>query len=186
MNKRLIGYNLNVIALALYCFHYCSCKEPSEEKPIKRFQDDFHKSSAERYRKLYADEAEYIEAYIRKHPNKKYKKIISGFWIHSSEGHSVEKTSDRNGDEIYFTYSIQDLNGQAIYREYEIGLQKIHPDKALVIRGIEEALKKIQEGENCELLLPSFFAYGISGDGNKIWSNQPIIVQIKRLKNSKK
>lgn len=175
------------LMLLSFCCSYCvwGCKKPSAEKPVKTFQDSFHRSSAEFYRKLYDEEARYIEAYIRRHTAKEYKKNTSGFWMYRSKNYGVEKKSVRHGDEICFTYSVQDFNGKEIYREDEIGLQKVYLGEAYLVRGIEEALKIIQEGEGCELLLPSFHAYGISGDGNRILSNQPLIIRIKRLKNPK-
>ena len=74
---------------------------------------------------------------------------------------------------------ITDLNNKIIYDYKAIGEQSYIMEKQQIITGIREALKILKKGEIATFILPSYKAYGMYGDLNKIPPNTAIICTIK-------
>ena len=83
------------------------------------------------------------------------------------------------GDIINFNYSVKDLDNKIIYNEELIGDQSYVMGKQEIITGLREALQLLKSGEVGTFIFPSYKAYGIYGDSNKISANSPIICTIK-------
>ena len=76
-------------------------------------------------------------------------------------------------------WKVLNLENNLIYEEEFIGDQSYIMGKQEIITGLREALQLLKNGEVGTFIFPSYKAYGIYGDSNKIPANTPIICTIK-------
>lgn len=115
---------------------------------------------------------------IKENPDKTFANSQSGFWYTFIKKNEVSTNKPALGDIVEFTYQVTDLNNNIIYSTQEIGLQHYIIDKEDIISGLQQGLKLMKEGEVVLFLMPSFRAYGVLGDRNKIKTNQPLIYTV--------
>ena len=60
------------------------------------------------------------------------------------------------------------LTGDTVYTSDRDGLRQFKVDKSDEIAGLNEAVKMMRKGEQARLVIPSFLAYGVAGDGERI------------------
>ena len=160
-----------IIALLFSC---------SENKP--RYAVNHNKKSIENtsiLKNIIAEQNQKIDNYLSKNPDNNYINSKRGFWyFYNKKNHSNDK-SPEFGDSIIFDYSMADLNNKIIYNYKAIGEQSYIMEKQQIITGIREALKILKKGEIATFILPSYKAYGMYGDLNKIPPNTAIICTIK-------
>jgi len=80
-------------------------------------------------------------------------------------------------DKIYIVslqYNIQDLEGNIIYSEEELGIKTYKVDEEDFIFGLQIGIKLMKIGETITFVIPSYNAFGILGDGKKIGINTSI------------
>jgi gliding motility-associated peptidyl-prolyl isomerase len=75
---------------------------------------------------------------------------------------------------VSFEYEITDLNDSIIYSKEELGIRNYKVDKEDFISAIQKGIKLMKVGETITFVIPSYNAFGITGDGNKIGINQSI------------
>ena len=68
-----------------------------------------------------------------------------------------------------------------IYSKDELGMMKYRVDKEDLISALKVGIKLMKIGETIIFVIPSYSAFGISGDGNKIGINQSIISTVTLL-----
>jgi FKBP-type peptidyl-prolyl cis-trans isomerase FkpA len=69
-----------------------------------------------------------------------------------------------------------------LYTAEELGVKNYVVDKQDFISGIQKGIKLMKVGETIIFVIPSYNAFGISGDGNKIGMNKTIISRVTLLK----
>lgn len=165
INSNLLIYSI-IISL-----HSCNKKQPQE--PTQYSKDQFLEYSKDFNKTLVKNENKLIEDYIKKE-NLKFIKTNSGFYMTPTSG----KHSPKDGDKVIFTYSISDLNNNIIYKQEEIGEKNIILGQTKIPIGLEYSIKRMSPKEKSKIILPSFLAYGLLGDENKITKNQVLIINI--------
>ena len=60
------------------------------------------------------------------------------------------------------------LTGDTVYSSDRDGMKRFKVDKSDEISGLNEAVKLMRKGERARLVIPSFLAYGVAGDGERI------------------
>ncbi|MBP5401370.1 MAG: FKBP-type peptidyl-prolyl cis-trans isomerase [Bacteroidales bacterium] len=60
------------------------------------------------------------------------------------------------------------LTGDTVYSSDRDGLKRFKVDKSDEMAGLNEAVKMMRKGERARLVIPSFLAYGVAGDGDRI------------------
>jgi len=86
----------------------------------------------------------------------------------------VNTRTPKPGDEVTFEYNITDLQGNVIYAKEAMGIKKYLVDKEDFISALQIGIKLMKIGETVIFVIPSYNAFGVSGDGNKIGINQSI------------
>lgn len=103
-----------------------------------------------------------------------YMQSSNGFWytyIHKIEG---DLQTPKKGDEVVFSYNITNLKNNIIYSKDQLGLKNYIVDKEDFIAGLQKGIKLMKIGETITFVIPSYSAYGIAGDQQKIGINQSI------------
>ncbi|MGI6718946.1 MAG: FKBP-type peptidyl-prolyl cis-trans isomerase [Bacteroidales bacterium] len=84
----------------------------------------------------------------------------------------------KNGDVVLLDYTIIFLNGDTVYSSQIDGKKEFVIGKSNEVSGLEEALLMMGIGEKARLIVPSYLAYGITGDFNKISINNTLVYDI--------
>jgi FKBP-type peptidyl-prolyl cis-trans isomerase len=69
------------------------------------------------------------------------------------------------------SFDISDINGNILYKRQE---RNYKVDKEDFIPALQDGIKLMKKGETITFVIPSYSAFGITGDGNKIGVRQPI------------
>lgn len=131
---------------------------------------------AEINREMVIKERERIESYILR-KNLDMESTSSGLWYSLL----VEGTGDRieTGDRIVLDYRCSLLDGTQIYSGDKDGYINMVVGKSDVPPGITEGVKFLATGAEAIFILPSYLAYGLTGDRIKIPSHATLVYWVK-------
>ncbi|MDR2868709.1 MAG: FKBP-type peptidyl-prolyl cis-trans isomerase, partial [Bacteroidales bacterium] len=71
----------------------------------------------------------------------------------------------KSGDEVTLLYTMTLLSGEKIYSSEEDAPINFKVDKTDALLGLHEAAKYMKHGTQAHLVIPSYLAYGVAGDG---------------------
>ncbi|WP_392347626.1 FKBP-type peptidyl-prolyl cis-trans isomerase [uncultured Polaribacter sp.] len=103
-----------------------------------------------------------------------YKTSPNGFWYSYVHRIQEDLVTPKTGDIAELTYDIRDLSDVILYSKETLGIKNYMVDKEDFISGIQKGIKLMKVGETIIFVIPSYNAFGISGDGNKIGINKTI------------
>lgn len=83
---------------------------------------------------------------------------------------------------VTINYSVTLLDGAECYNSDSSGAWKFSLSHDDVPKGLHETVSMMKVGDKALAILPSYLAYGITGDGNKIPPHAALIYQIELLK----
>ncbi|MXO05499.1 gliding motility-associated peptidyl-prolyl isomerase GldI [Flavobacterium sp. HBTb2-11-1] len=174
---------MNYLKLSIYTLLFTvslsSCKHHEEaRRPISRASGTFMKKSADRNKKLVANEESVIKKIIQNNPKVKYYATPKGYWFCYEEKNAAETAAPRKGDIAYFNMEIKDIKGNSIYSESDLGPQTYYVDKQDIMMGLRDGIKRMHKNETVTFLFPSHMAYGYHGDNKKIGPNESLIVTV--------
>lgn len=75
-------------------------------------------------------------------------------------------------------YSEQLISGLVVHSSDKEGLKSFEIGHSDVVAGLEEGIILLKVGDKAKFILPSHLAYGLSGDGDKVPPNIPIIYTV--------
>jgi gliding motility-associated peptidyl-prolyl isomerase len=158
---------------------FVSCKHHEEaRRPLSQTSGTFMKKSADRNKKLVANEEEVIKKIIKSNPKVKYYATRKGYWFSYDEQNLNETQTPRKGDIAYFNLEIKDIEGKVIYSEADLGPQTYYVDKQDIMMGLRDGIKLMHKNEIVTFLFPSHIAYGYHGDNKKIGPNESLICTV--------
>ncbi|KAF2340754.1 gliding motility-associated peptidyl-prolyl isomerase GldI [Flavobacterium tistrianum] len=174
---------MNYLKLSIYTLLFTvllsSCKHHEEaRRPISRASGTFMKKSADRNKKLVANEESVIKKIIKSNPKVKYFATPKGYWFCYEEKNAAETAAPRKGDIAYFNMEIKDIKGNTIYSDSDLGPQTYYVDKQDIMMGLRDGIKRMHKNETVTFLFPSHMAYGYHGDNKKIGPNESLIVTV--------
>jgi len=175
----------NLFLIVIFLNVGCSNPQPRPAINIKAKPDNI--SDINQNKILYKLQDKAFREYIKENPDKHFKSSQKGFWYAILKDNKKAENYPKIGDNILFNYEISDIENNIIYSKKEIGEQKYKVDKQEIISGLQQGIKLMKEGEVAMFLIPSFKAFGVLGDRNKIKTNQPLIytVYLKKIINHK-
>ena len=88
--------------------------------------------------------------------------------------------------DVELNYTITHLNGNYCYSSDSSGVLGFTMGQSNEPGGLQEALLNIPQGSTAMLIIPSYLAYGLTGDGDKIQGGESLIYTIEVLKVSTK
>ncbi|MBT8271490.1 MAG: gliding motility-associated peptidyl-prolyl isomerase GldI [Flavobacteriaceae bacterium] len=165
---------MRIILIIFSSLLISGCHQPEARRPVSQQSGSFIKISAERNKKLNADEIAKIEAMIAKDSMQEYLASENGFRYYYDIKNETDSIRPKFGDLVYYRYDVSDLSGNIIYAEEELGYQTYAIDQQELFSGLREGLKLMKAGETVTFVFPSQIAYGYYGDENRIGTNIPI------------
>jgi FKBP-type peptidyl-prolyl cis-trans isomerase len=125
------------------------------------------------------EEVERIDAYIER---KEYsmKATPTGVRIMLiSEGNGVKP---KLLSDVNLKYNIELLDGSYLYSSDSSGVLTFTLGQSDEPSGLQEALLELKEGDKALVIVPSYLAYGLTGDGDKISGGQSLVYTLELLK----
>ncbi|HRS53854.1 MAG TPA: FKBP-type peptidyl-prolyl cis-trans isomerase [Bacteroidales bacterium] len=179
------------VTFFLICILLISCNNNKNELSQQKNKDKFDlKSSLENANK-YLNKVEEIEIndYIKRYDwqmNETPTGLRYMIYYKSKSNIKPEK-----GSIVKINYTLSLINGVVCYTSDSTGPKTFELGKAQVERGLEEGIKFLNVGDKAKLIIPSYLAYGLPGDLNKIPKRATLIydvelLEVKKTKNISK
>ena len=162
-------------SLLIVSLFLISCSEQQARKPISASNSNSLTSASSILKKINSIEELKIINYIKKDTFHDYIRSPNGFWYSYIINKPKNSISPKKGDLVQINYEISDLKDQIIYSKQFNGIKDYKVDEEDFIPGIQQGLKLMKTGETIKFIIPSFNAYGVVGDENKIGINKSII-----------
>lgn len=151
------------------------CKNIEPRKPINpKPSTTIFANTADDFKKLNQLEEAKILDFIKKDSSKTYTQSNQGFWYTYVNKVEDSLPTPKIGDVVTLTYDLRYLNDFIIYSKEELGIKNYKVDKEDFISGLQKGIKLMKIGETITFVLPSYNAFGLSGDGNKIGINESL------------
>ena len=158
--------------LLVICF---SCSKIEPRRPINpKTSTTLYKETIKESIALNKVEDNKIIELIKKDSTNVYIQSSNGFWYTYKHKVENELQNPVKGNEVTIEYNITDLNDSVIYSKQSLGIKKYLVDKEDFISGLQKGIKLMKTGETITFVIPSYSAFGITGDGNKIGINKSI------------
>ena len=88
-------------------------------------------------------------------------------------GRQVEKN-----DIVVLDYTVKFLNGQLVYSSENDGVKIFQLSHSDETAGLEEGILMLHVGDRARFIVPSYLAYGVTGDLKKISTNNTLVYDI--------
>lgn len=155
-----------------------ACQEPVPRRPKKQGKQHFYKEVIRENKMLNSKQKQRIANWIAKDTLHQYIESPNGYWYYFAEKDSLATQYPKLNDIVLVEYKVADLFGNMIYdtqkRAYKV-------DKEDFIPALQDGIKKMKKGERAVFVIPSYSAYGITGDGDKIGVHQPLLSEVTLL-----
>ena len=83
---------------------------------------------------------------------------------------------------VTLKYKVNFLNGDYCYSSDSSGVLQFIMGKSDEPSGLQEGLMKMRSGGKFIFIIPSYLAFGLTGDGNKIGANKSLVYHVELLK----
>jgi FKBP-type peptidyl-prolyl cis-trans isomerase len=153
-----------------------SADEKEKSKPIQQNAQELKDALIEQNRQLISEEIELIDAYEARYglaldttsTGLRYK------ILEKTNGREVRLMKD-----VTLSYTASLLNGDLCYSSDSTGVLSFTIGQSNQPSGLQEGLLKMKEGERAIFIVPSYLAYGITGDGICIPGSTSILYNVK-------
>jgi len=167
----------------LLSLFFISCNNEEKQQVRKGLDKRKVEQVLAKMNKEYIDvENQQIDDYLDRR-NWNFIKTKSGLRYHIyKEGIGQSPIS---GSTVSIEYEISLIRGEVIYSSKELGLKVFVVDKSEEPSGLHEAIKYMKVGGKAMLVIPSYLAYGLLGDENKIPKKATLFynIYLKEVKN---
>lgn len=151
-----------------------ACKEPEARRPKGKNTTNFYEETIAQNKRLNAIENRKIQQWLANDTIHTYQTSSKGYWYRYEKKHTQDTVVPKKDDIVTLHYEITDLNDTVIYAKETLGVKTYTVDKEDFIPAIQDGIKFMKRGETVVFIIPSYSAFGIAGDGNKIGINQTI------------
>jgi len=179
----MLKYSYILLAATLLSLLIYSCNNEEKSQPKRSIDKDKVAKILAKMNKEYIDvENQQIDDYLDRR-NWNFTKTKSGLRYHIyKEGVGQSPVS---GSTVSIEYDISLIRGEVIYSSKELGAKVFVVDKSEEPSGLHEAIKLMKVGGKAMFVIPSYLAYGLLGDENKIPKKATLFynVYLKEVKN---
>ncbi|WP_158254435.1 FKBP-type peptidyl-prolyl cis-trans isomerase [Tenacibaculum sp. SG-28] len=126
----------------------------------------------EKNKKLNAAEKKKLELLIARDTVNVYLTSTNGYWYFYQKKDSLASLTPKTNDQIEIEFDIRNLQNELVYKKQK---RFYTVDKEDFIPALQDGVKRMKIGETVTFLIPSYSAFGVVGDGNKIGVNESLI-----------
>lgn len=154
-----------------------ACSENADNQGDRNVNNKPEKERLEEAnRYLLKQERETIDEYI---------KTLGGSFVETGTGlrYRIVSQGDndliKTGDIVVMEYELRLLNGDLVYSSENEGIKVFRVGHGGVESGLEEAVLHLHNGDVAEVIIPSYLAHGLIGDGNGIPPRSTLVYKLK-------
>lgn len=163
---KIIKKILLTITIACFVALLTSCADNTDNQSDNNVNLKHEKEKLEEAnRYLVQQEKEIINEYIN---NSAYDFVETGTGLRYCIISQGDSLLIKTGDIITIEYEVKLINGEIIYTSENEGFKMFQVGRGGVERGLEEAVLHLHKDDVAEIIMPSYLAHGLTGDGNKI------------------
>lgn len=156
----------------------CGPSKTEKEKTVAQEPNsqELKESLIQQNRQLIAEEIEMIDAYVERN-GLKLDTTSTGLRykiLEKTKGREVRLMKD-----VTLSYNASLLNGDLCYSSDSSGQLSFTIGQSNQPSGLQEGVLKMKEGEKAIFIIPSYLAYGITGDGICIPGSSSILYRVK-------
>ncbi|HPE40822.1 MAG TPA: FKBP-type peptidyl-prolyl cis-trans isomerase [Bacteroidales bacterium] len=175
------NWALSFLFFACFAFLICSCEDKRQVQKLitpSVQNDELESPLIQKNIKILALENEEIELFIKRYG---WNMTQTGTGLRYTIIHKGKDKIPQKGEEVTLKYVTQLLSGDTIYTDKTDSLKRFVVEKTDEIVGLHEAVQLMPKGSKAHLVIPAHLAYGVAGDGNKIFGQHPIVMTIELL-----
>lgn len=167
---------LSVIITTCLMVLLASCADITDNQSDNSVNKQDRERLEEANRYLVQQEKEIINEYINNCGNifvetgtgLRYRIVNQGDSILIKKGHIVA-----------MEYQTSLINNEIVYSSDKDGIKSFVVGRGGVERGLEEAMLHLHRGDEAEVIMPSYLAYGLTGDGSRIPPKSILVYKLK-------
>lgn len=182
MRKYLIIIMLMLFALGLTvsCDHKATGTVVSFSEEVKEDKDAPY---VEGNKNIMRRENEEMQMFIQRY-GWQMQRTPTGLYVEVLEPGEGELFKEN--DRVAMDYRTFLLSGEQVYSSDSNGVKVFVVNRSEEIDALHEAAQMMRPGAKARLVIPSYLAYGVAGDGDKIQGLQPIVMEIRVLDKDEK
>ncbi len=160
------------ISMILVC---TSCTEKEARRPVSKNKSYTLADTSEQMKKINKIEEAKIKRYISNDSLSNYIASPNGYWFQYLKKVFEISDTPQKEDVVELRYEILNLNNEIIYTKEELGIKTYKVDKEDFIPALQNGIKTMKVGETVKFVIPSYNAFGLVGDNDRIGINESII-----------
>ena len=167
---------LVIFPLILFLFLSCSeSKERSETKQTIGMMDD---SLIDYNQQIVQNESQEIEDFIGRY---QWKMNTTTTGLRYMIYKSGKGPYAKKGELSRISYSVRLLNGDLVYKSDSLAPFEFEIGKRRVPSGLEEGVILMKPGERAKLVVPSYLAFGLAGDQDRVPPRAILVYDVELL-----
>lgn len=164
-----------VFSLSIILFYACSDRHDRTVVSTNKDSVDREAPFVEGNKKIMHWENEEMQLFIQRY-KWNMQRTETGLYIQITEPGSGDFFKEE--DPVLVQYKTFLLSGELIYQSEKNGEKAFRVDKSEEIPALHEAAKMLRPGGKARLVIPSYLAYGVAGDADKVNGRLPIAMII--------
>lgn len=165
-----------------YNNHYANVLREQRERPIEKSKEDKVDDALLKTNQIINEkELQQIKGYVerRKWDMKILKNGVLIQEMIKGKGENINDSSI-----VTLNYSIELLNGQKVFSSDIDGKKTFKVSDIKDVVGLVYVLKDLKKGSKARAIIPSFLAYGLKGDGDRIPKRASLVynIEVKEIK----
>lgn len=173
---RIFNKVLSVIITTCLMVLLASCTENTDNQSDNRANGQDRERLEEANRYLVKQEKEIINEYINNCGNGF---VETGTGLRYRIVNQGDSVLIKTGHIVVMEYQTSLINNEIVYSSDNDGIKSFVVGRGGVERGLEEAMLHLHIGDEAEVIMPSYLAYGLTGDGNKIPPRSILVYKLK-------
>lgn len=178
---------LIVITIVLVLFSLAACGDQKATGSVvsssEEVKEDKDAPYVEGNKNIMRRENEEMQMFIRRY-GWKMQRTPTGLYVEVLE--SGDGEFFKENDRVAMAYKTFLLSGEQIYSSDSSGVKVFMVNRSEEIDALHEAAQMLRPGAKARLVIPSYLAYGVAGDGDRIQGLQPIVMEVRVLEKDEK
>lgn len=176
-----------VITIVLFLCFLAACGDQKATGSVvtssEEVKEDKDAPYVEGNKNIMRRENEEMQMFIRRY-GWKMQRTPTGLYVEVLESGDGELFKEN--DRVAMAYKTFLLSGEQIYSSDSSGVKVFMVNRSEEIDALHEAVQMLRPGAKARLVIPSYLAYGVAGDGDRIQGLQPIVMEVRVLEKDEK
>ncbi|MEI6173574.1 MAG: FKBP-type peptidyl-prolyl cis-trans isomerase [Bacteroidota bacterium] len=167
-----------LVIFSLILFVFLSCNESKERPETKQTIGMMNDSLIQYNQRIVQEESREIEDFIDRYQWKMSTTTTGLRYMIYTTGKGA---SAKKGELARINYSVRLLNGDLVYKSDSLAPFEFEIGKRRVPNGLEEGVILMKPGERAKLVVPSYLAFGLAGDQDRVPPRAILVYDIELL-----